>query len=57
MKQIDQEILNDLEIKRQRLFEIRKPGNRPLDRRHIQLTEKIDEMIRKRMKGRRKPGK
>ena len=57
MKQIDQEILSDLNTKRLRLFEIRKKGNRPLDRRHTQLTEKIDEMTRKRMKGRGKLGK
>lgn len=58
MKLIDKEILNDLETKRQRLFEIRKPGNRPLDRRHVQLTDKIDEMAKKRVKsGRRKHAK
>ena len=57
MKLIDKEILNDLERKRQRLFDVRKPRNRQADRRYIQLTDKIDEMTRKRMKGRRKPEK
>lgn len=50
MTEIEKEILNELETKRVRLFEVRTKGNRSLNRRHIQLTEKIDEMTRKRMR-------
>lgn len=58
MKQIEKEILNDLEMKRVRLFEVRKKGCRSLDRRHVQLTETIDELTRKHMKRScRKPAK
>jgi len=53
---LDRELLRKLEQKRQNLFEVRKKGQRKTDRLHVQLTDAIDD-TRKRMKGRRKPGK
>jgi len=50
MKQIENEILNDLEEKRCRLFEIRTPKTRKLNRWYVQLTDTIDELKRKHVK-------